>query len=45
MRVKTNAIFEFGPAREADNKTVRDYRNEYKALSTYFLNSVQKVLE
>ena len=33
MRVKTNAIFEFGPAREADNKTVRDYRNEYKALA------------
>jgi len=33
MRVKTNAIFDFGTAIVADNKTVRDYRNEYKALA------------
>lgn len=33
MRVKAQAIFDFGWAEEADNQTVRDYRNEYKSLS------------
>ncbi len=33
MRVKAEAMFDFGWAQEANNKTVRDYRNEYKALA------------
>ena len=34
MRVKTEAILDFGWADDlADNQTVRDYRQEYKALS------------
>ena len=33
MRVKAEAIFDFGPTDdEADNQTVRDYRDEYKRL-------------
>jgi len=34
MRVRAEAILAFGRvAEQADNQTVRDYRNEYKRLS------------
>ena len=44
MRIKAEAILEFGVADEQQNAIVREYRNEYKALSQ-ILDKQPKMLE
>jgi IS5 family transposase len=44
MRVKAEAILDFGPSDEHPNKIVREYRNEYKLLGE-ILDKHPKILE
>ena len=44
MRLKAEAILEFGAADEQLNEIVREYRNEYKVLSE-ILDSRPEILE
>ena len=44
MRIKSEAILEFGDADEKSNEIVREYRDEYKSLSET-LDKQPKILE